>query len=219
MLEYWRTLVRLCTGWNEVHRALDTPLADAVVRSRWFTSWSAAVLLASVSVSYHPWWRRVWQRHMLGLLPAGARWAVVVLGVAAAVAACMCAAYGLFRMYTLVGHVLTVNVFKTRGQRLRLLNVQTVLLPLCTPAGAGIVLLRFAHILGLSVLAAVLCYAMVLLSYGYNLIFHRQGLRGFLLLIEGTLLTWFVLAIGALAIAVALAVIAFFVVLVLRAFR
>lgn len=34
----------------------------------------------------------------------------------------ICFAYGFLRLYTLVHHVMVTNVFKCRGQRLRLLN-------------------------------------------------------------------------------------------------
>lgn len=217
-LAYFITLVRLFAGWKEIDRHLDLPLQAAVVRARWSVGWTVATLAAGALIAHPNALRSVARLLTNRLHTPSTTWFVGIAGSVIALALAITVAYGLLRMYTLITHVLVTNVFKTRGQRLRLLNAQATLLPLSAPTGFALALSPSAPDVTWGLFVAIIMYAATLLSYAYNRIFHQHRLRGFLLLVEGTLLTWFVIAIGALAIAVALAVIAFFVVLVLRAF-
>lgn len=216
--EFWRTLGRLCMGWHVVAVTLDLPLDQAVRRSRRFIVWALAVMTAGLVIA-NPGLltgsEALLARH-LGI----SAWVWVVWAIVAVTALIFAAvvAYGLLRLYTLIHHVLTLNVFKTRGQRLRLLNVETTLLPLSVPTAAAVALNPHAHLASWVLYAAVLIYGTCTLAYAYDHIFHQTGLRGLLLLIEGTLLTWFVMGAAAIAIAAALGVIVLIIVLILRGF-
>jgi hypothetical protein len=64
----------------------------------------------------------------------------------------------------------------------------------------------------------VTLYILWLHSTTYNIIFHRRSAGGLWLFVSGTLVTWFVLCICALGVAVTFAVISFFTLVLLRLF-
>jgi hypothetical protein len=211
-LDYWWTLYRTLRGRPPLKETLDMPLGAAVIRARWAVVWT---VLCWAAATVNEIMRKAAK---LGPLPHRT-WPVWVGLYVLCVACAAVLGYGLFRLYTLVTHVLTVNVFKARGQRLRLLNVETTVLSLSAPCALGWGLRSLSPgvgdiIVGLSILGAT-----ALLARGYNLVFHTTGWKGLLLLVGGTLITWFVLSIGLLAVLVALAVVSFLAVVVLRLFQ
>lgn len=214
--QFWIDFLRLCLGERVIKDNLDIPLQSAVVRSRYASVWAStltayAMIITHLTLDGLPRWLGVPSLllRVVFFVIAG----LVIAGLAGTVG------YGLLRLYTLVTHNLTTNLFKVRGQRLRLLSVETTLLGLLVPIAGGWVIHVFAPVLGWAILIGATLYGLVLLARIYNVIFHTKGLRGLYVLIGGTLVTWFVLAIGALAISVAAAVIGFLVLLVLRGFR
>ncbi|MCF8563445.1 hypothetical protein LLE49_01640 [Alicyclobacillus tolerans] len=214
--EYWKTLYFVMKGPSAIRETMDIPLQQALPRARWFTF--VSVLLVGVFLWVSPTSGIV--RLVSGLhiaAPTHAHLTSSLMAVAIILIS-MPVVYGLFRLYTLLAHVMSLNVFKARGQRLRLLNMETTLLTLAVPIAAGYVVLQITPVGGWLLILAFSLYGFVLASYGYNLIFHKQGLRGSGLLIGSALVTGFVLAIGALAVLVSLAVIAFLILLLLRLF-
>lgn len=212
---YWTTAYQLLKRPQVVHDMLDVPLQQAVSRCWWFTGWTVMlitiwVFLYNPSV-LHPHFARATRG--AGLVPAveaACFVGCVVFGTPLV--------YGFLRLYTLITHVLTFNIFNTRGQRLRLLNVETTLLPLTACAVGIAALLPFIRWVAVVLFIVLAGYLIGLLGYGYNLIFHKQKVGGLALWFGSTVLTWFVLAIGALAMTVAAAVVAFLGLLVLRPF-
>jgi hypothetical protein len=219
---YWITLGRLVTDWRYADGQLDIPIPAAFVRSRWASAWTALVGGSSVWIVHPDWLPHLAAR--LPVSPAAVHLVAAGLGLAL-LGVAMPIVYGFLRLYTLISHVLTLNVFKTAGRRLRLLNLETTLLSLTAPFCAGYALTRFATWLGAAVMAFVTAYTLLLLASGYNQVFvrrHRKqfGLAGALALwLAATAVTIFVLAIGALAIAVTLSVLAFFALLIIRSFH
>lgn len=209
---FWTHLVRLVVHPTSALDSLDIPLEQALTKSRWFSAWAALMVALSV------WISRL-QHGESGLLTIRTQ-GTYLNGVLSVVLAIVWIPvfYALFRLYTLITHVITLNVFKTRGQRLRLLNLLTSLLPMTVLA--PVISAFWTHIPVVSVV--LLCAALVELIWvfalGYNKIFHKTGLRGVILWLEGTLVSGFVLAIGALAVTVTIGVLAFFVLLFLRMF-
>lgn len=214
---YWVALYgTVVHGRQAVRSHLDVPLNQAIVRSRWFTAWNVAVLGLGLMWA-RPNFVRGFAHHLFGEtlpLPPGLSTVVWVTAMLLALPA----AYGLFRLFTLVNHIMALNVFRTRGQRLRLLNVETTVSSLSPIVGVGLVVSRLSQPFGYAIIGLTALFALFLLSYGFNLIFHKTGIRGLILLIESYLVTWFVLLMGGLAISVTLAVLAFFVVVGLRLF-
>lgn len=213
---FWQTLIQLSQGKRTLLTHLDIPLTDAVARSKWGVAWSTLLivivaLFLKLSAIQHLLTTKYGLIHswpyVMGLFT------LVVGSILGAIL------YGLFRLYTLVAHVMTINIFKTRGQRLRLLNIETTLLPLIVPLGIGIAIRDVSPWIGNLIVVATLLYLIYLAGVAYNVIFHKTGVQGMRLFIGSTLVTWFVLAIGALAITVALSVIAFFLLLILRLFE
>jgi hypothetical protein len=210
---YWTTLLELLSRPRVLEHYLDVPLAQAIPRSRWMTAWSTTILGLAFLLHFH----LALTHWLLGHSATPSRVAsaciyVVTLALTAVIG------YGFFRLYTLVCHVLTINVFKTRGQRLRLLNAEATLMTLSAPAAAAYIVALIQPTLGWALFWATFVYFVVLFAHAFNIIFHKQRLGGLWLLLGSTAVTWFVLAIGALAIAVTLAVIAFFIIAVLRLF-
>ncbi|QSO45975.1 hypothetical protein [Alicyclobacillus mengziensis] len=215
-LTYWHNLLGLCTGERVVQENLDIPLDKAVVRSRYAAFWSSTLILYAIGVyllELHGW------PHWLTSIPMAFKLVMFILGVLVIIFAAGFIAYGLLRLYTLVGHNLTTNLMKVRGQRLRLLSAETTLLSLSAPLVAGFVVHTIFPTLGWGIMMATVLYGIVLTARIYNTIFHIQGLSGLWVFLGGTLVTWFVLAIGALAVAVAGGVIGFVLLLILRGFR
>ena len=187
-----------------------------MIRSRWAAGWTSALFLLTVLYRQGTVIQTT-LHHVsadVGLKVAGVTFAAVTSLLLAGGLG-----YGFLRLYTLVTHVMTVNIFKVRGQRLRLLNVQTSVLSLAVPVLMGIAAMPDSPLGGWHIVGAFSLFAIALLARGYNLIFHRERLSGLWLLADGTVVTWFVLAIGALAITVAVAVMALLLLLILRIFK
>lgn len=209
---YFTSLYSLCRGPRTIFKTIDTPLDRAIRTSRHTTAWTVIVMVLSLAVTQPAWIERL--EYQSGWRPAHGLLTCLIWIIVTAIAVPV--AYGIVRLYTLVGHVMTLNVFKARGQRLRLLNLHTSLLTLSFPAAAIIVLYRTVPGLGAVLACAVALYFCVIAAIGYNFIFHRRALGGFLLWMGGSLVTLFVLFIGLLALLVALGVIGFFAVVLLR---
>ena len=214
---YWITLYgTVVQGRQAVHSHLDVPLNQAIVRSRWFTAWN--VLVPGLGLMWaRPSLVRGFAHHLFGETLSHPPGLSTVVWLAAMILA-LPTAYGLFRLFTLVNHIMAINVFRTRGQRLRLLNVETTVSSLSPIVVAGLMVSRLSEPFGYAIIGLTAVFALFLLSYGFNLIFHKAGIRGLILLIESYLVTWFVLLMGGLAITVTMAVLAFFVVVALRLF-
>ncbi len=211
---YWRTLLSLALHPKTTVETVDIPFELAVTRAKWATLWTVCVIwLTTRSIA----WTRL--RHWFGRIdsthPSVSAWICYVLCGLIAIPL----AYGFLRLYTLVTHVLTLNVFKVRGQRLRLLNLETKLLSMSAPVCVIIWIHHFAAAVGIVLWLLAAVALLWHIALGYNHIFHRTGVAGLLLFIGGSLVTWFVLCIGALAIIIMAAVLAFFVILILRSFH
>lgn len=215
-LTYWHNLLGLCAGERIVQENLDIPLDQAIVRSRYAAFWSSTLVLCAIAVyllERHDW------PHSLTSVPMALKLVMFVLYILIIIFAAGFIAYGLLRLYTLVGHNLTTNLMKVHGQRLRLLSAETTLLSLSAPLVAGFVVHTIFPTLGWGIMMVTVLYGIVLTARIYNTIFHIQGLSGLWVFLGGTFVTWFVLAIGALAVAVAGGVIGFVLLLILRGFR
>ncbi|MCL6516637.1 hypothetical protein [Alicyclobacillus sp.] len=212
---FWRTLWRLRRGPGAVLELLDIPLDLAIRRSRGTAGWVTALGLLAVCIARPDLW--VAPQRVLHLPPhAGpavlaAVWVVFAIGLAAAV-------YGLLRLYTLVAHVMATSVFKARGQRLRLLNVECTALALAAPAVVGVALTRWAPVLGWTVAALSALAGLWCMAVGCGAVFHRSAPAGLWLWSGATLVTVFVLGIGAIAVAAALGVLSLFILVFLRVF-
>lgn len=215
-LTYWRDLLRLFTGEGVIHENMDIPLDEAVVRSRYASFWSSALIVYAIAMYLltghnNPQWTTS--------LPLAVELLTFVVGIVVVIVGAGFAVYGLLRLYTLVGHNLTTNLFKVRGQRLRLLSAETTLLSLVAPFVGGLMVRTMFPVLGWAIMTATVLYAVILAGRVYNTIFHTKGISGLWVFLAGTLVTWFVLAIGALAVAVAAGVIGFLLLLILRGFH
>jgi hypothetical protein len=213
---YWTTLLQLLSRGHVVEQHLDIPLAEAGPRSQWASAWATTILCLSLFLRYHSSIVQEVARQFGATGPASMVTSTVILLLILILAAVV--GYGFLRLYTLVSHVLTINVFKTRGQRLRLLNVETTLLSLAAPLAGGYAVSLLIPTLGRTIVVLTCIYFVVLLAHGYNTIFHKRRFAGFWLLVGASLVTWFVLGIGALAITVSFAVVAFFALAILRIF-
>lgn len=225
VFEFWRTFARLFTARQAVLATMDIPLASAVRRSRAFTAWVTLLLAIGLCVG-HPAYLQQSEVGLGGLsgftgaakTASPVLWAMWAAAVVVGLTITAIVQYGLLRLYTLLHHVLTLNVFKTRGQRLRLLNVETTLLVLSVPVALALALWPYVRIASFVILAIVLAYGLSALANAYNHIFHQHGVRGLWLLLEGTVLTWFVLSVVAIAVAAAMGVVVLILVLILRGF-
>lgn len=214
---YWITLYgTVVHGRQAVRNHLDVPLNQAIVRSRWFTAWNVVVLGLGLMWA-RPNFVRGFAHHLFGETLSHPPGLSTVVWLTAMILA-MPAAYGLFRLFTLVNHIMVINVFRNRGQRLRLLNVETTVSSLSPIVVVGLMVSRLSEPFGYAIIGLTAAFAVFLLSYGFNLIFHKSGTQGLILLIESYLVTLFVLLMGGLAISVTMAVLAFFLVVGLRLF-
>ncbi len=216
MFDYWHTLVDLLCFRAVVGTDLDLPLDSAIAQSRWAAAWTGTVVVLAAWIR----WPNAAEAVLKPLHASTDVRAALTLGILLiALSLAIPAAYGFLRLYTLVHHVMVMNVFKCRrGQRLRLLNFYSSTLPLAVPLAAGVDLTAVSRLVGWAIICAVSVYYLYLTSIAYNRIFHRQKLGGFGLWAGGTLLTWFVLVIGTIGIAATLAVISFFALVVMRVF-
>lgn len=213
---YWITLLHLLSRRHVVEQHLDIPLATAVPRTQWASAWSTTIFCLSLFLRYHSSIVQGVARQFGAKGPTSTGISTGILLLLLILAAIV--GYGFLRLYTLVTHVLTINVFKTRGQRLRLLNVETTLLSLTAPLAGGYAVSFFIPAIGWTVVALTGIYVLVLLAKSYNIIFHKRRFSGLALLLSAAVVTWFVLCICALAITVSFAVVAFFVLAILRVF-
>lgn len=213
---YWTTCIQaVWRGPSMIKKNLDLSLEQGIRRAQWFTLWSILILLVGLLVQYPALPQGQLQPSMVQNKPFGIAsilaWLLLfVLAVPIS--------YGLLRLYTLVNHIMVVNVFQSRGQRLRLLNVETTLITLSPVAAIALAAGRFSQTAEIVLMGFVLAYVLSLLGYSFNLVFHKRGIHGLLLVIESYLVTWFVLIMAGLATAVAVAVVAFLALAVLRLF-
>jgi hypothetical protein len=217
-LDYWITLMHLFSRKDVIESTMDIPLDAAVRRTIRAVLWSTVLGLISFAIAMP-----TTVLHLQAMLPLHAstmRTVVFCVALVVLTPILSIAIYGLLRLYTLVSHVMTINVFKTRGQRLRWLNAETTILSLTAPLAMGWALSRLNVILGRSVMLAVAIYALYLFSCAYHLIFHKKTrIGGLLLFLGSTLVAWFVLLIGALGVMVAFSIIWLFILMVLRVFH
>lgn len=214
-LGYWKALFGLLQGKPPLLN-LDRTLPEAFNQSKTSAGWSGGLLYVSVLIGWQPGtphWLTQWSAQ------PGLFWTIAILagiGLGCCWIACL---YGLLRLFTLVNHVLVTTVFKVRGQRLRLLNLETDILPLGVVTSIGLACLHLSVSVGLSIVFASLVYGLVWLSVGYNAIFHTHRLRGLGLVIGGIFLTGLVFAIGIIAIGIMLGVMAFIIAALIRPFH
>lgn len=197
---YWRQFGRMLAGGNPL-ASLDVPLMAASAASRQAAGWSGTLLtLSGISTWGLPWIS--FFHHTLTIRQPVFEW---ILRMAWAVLWCSVAAvllYGLGRLYTLVLHVMVTTMLKVRGQRLRLLNLHTALMPALVPVSLGVAVIRVAPWAAILLFIATAAYGSFWLGRGYNFVFHARGWRGLSLFAAGTAMTIFILAIGAIALAV-----------------
>jgi hypothetical protein len=217
-LDYWTTLMHLLTRKDVIESTMDIPLDSAVGRTIRAVSWATVLGLISFAIAMP-----TTVLHLQAMLPfpAPSTRAMALYFVMVVLAPILSILlYGFLRLYTLVSHVMTINVFKTRGQRLRWLNAETTILSLTAPFAIGWTLSRLNVLLGRGLMLAVAIYALYLFSHAYHLIFHKKTrIGGLLLFLGSTLVTWFVLLIGALGVMVAFSVLWLFILMVLRVFH
>ncbi|SFU82808.1 hypothetical protein [Alicyclobacillus macrosporangiidus] len=213
---YWCTLGRLLRGTRVLHQQLDIPLEQGIRRSRWTALWVAALGVAAGLIACPDAWAAL--RQALRLPAEG--WAFMATSAAwvALTALIAVALYGFLRLYTLVTHVIATNVFKTRGQRLRLLNVECTALTLTAPVSAGVALTHWSVWGGALISSAFALYAAWVMGLGYAAVFHKRPLSGLGLWLVTSAVSGFVLLIGALAVAVTAGVLSLFFLVVLRLF-
>ncbi|WP_188882679.1 hypothetical protein [Alicyclobacillus cellulosilyticus] len=203
--DFWRAGLRLWRDNEPLLTALDMPLPAAKSRAWGYCLW--AVLCWSAACAW-TWVERTraW--------PSGAGWYIVC------VAAAWPAGYGWFRLYTLVAHVMTTNIFQVRGQRLRMLNVLTSVMALqpylALAAFCIAVPAPWSFCLGTALAVATAGRSLWLVTDGYGRVFHCGRGRALVLFLGGTVLTAFVFAVGLLAMAVAAGVVAWLALAFLR---
>jgi hypothetical protein len=213
-LTFWLNIIRLGQHPKVTAQDVDVPLLVAVSQAKWAVTWT--VVLAWLTILICDTNRiRNWFIPITGTNRADAL-SFFLFAVCGLIAIPI--GYGFFRLYTLVTHVLTLNVFQTRGQRLRLLNLETKMLSLTVLICVCSICTHYLPTLGAILCILVAGAVLWLFAVGYNHIFHKKSFGGLALFIGGTIVTWFVLFIGALAISVMVAVLAFFAILILRSF-
>jgi hypothetical protein len=217
-LDYWTTLMHLLSRKDVIESTMDIPLDAAVGRTIRTVHWATVLGIISFAIAMP-----TTVRHLQAMLPlhtSTMRTVALCVAVVILTPILSISLYGLLRLYTLVSHVMTINVFKTRGQRLRWLNAETTILSMTAPLAMGWALSRLNVILGRSVILATAVYALYLFSCAYHLIFHKKTkIGGLFLFLGSTLVTWFVLLIGALGVMVAFSILWLFVLMVLRVFH
>lgn len=217
LLDYWTLLPQTVRGPQVIRNTLDIPLRDAIARSRRFTFWGIFCILTTwVTLSKIP------TSFVLKELPRELyRNQLVHIVITCFLYVLMAAlGYGFLRLYTLLSHVVITNIYKNRGQRLRLLNLETTVMTLLCPLCLGVVLTRWSLYVGWSFIVVVVVYATYLLSLGFTVIFHkRRIIHGLRLYFAGTITTSFILGLCAVGVAVAIAVLCLVVIVVLRSFH
>lgn len=211
LISYWTVLLALCKGHTILRSELDLPL-DIVVKRTWYAIlWTLLAVTLATAIAQPRWMAIAITNAPLHSWPLLVAWTVGFIIANPAL-------YGFVRLYTLVNHVMTINIFKTRGQRLRLLNLETKLLSLTAPFSVIWVIYRIRPTLAIWLTIVIASYGVYLFGYGYHLIFHKTIWRGTLLFVESTVVSLFVVAIGALAVTVAVSVASLFILLLLRPF-
>lgn len=213
LFSYWSTMVLALLRPRYAEQHIDIKLEEAVRRSRWYSAWSTIIWSLWLLGERFSLWTN-WLNNKAGTANPAWQWIITIVLVFIAIPV----AYGLFRLYILLTHVVTLNVFKVRGQRLRLLNLQTTILTLSGPTVLGLALLPLNTSIGNLILAICVIYAVWMTARGYNSIFHKTRIGGLLLFIGATLITGFITAMAGVALAAALGVIGFFLLLILRSF-
>lgn len=214
---YWTTCIQtILRGPRTIQTNLDLPLDAGIERARWFTAWTVLHLSIGLLVAY-PKLLQGLIKHLGKAQDNPFSVETILLWLLLSVLATP-VVYGLLRLYTLVNHVMVINVFKSRGQRLRLLNVEATLLSVTPVFTIGLVIRNFLPLVGVLLITVTALHVLFLLGYGFDLIFHKRGIQGLFLVLGSYIVTGFVLLMGGLAITVSLAVIAFLVLAFLRLF-
>ena len=210
IFNYWGTLFRLFRGQSELKKNLDLPLDAAVTRSFVAISWTVFwVMTTLLLINFSLLTKMYVSLHL---------WSVILLLLTFIFSTVL--AYGFFRLYVLISHVIAINIFKSRGQRLRWLNQLTTILSISFPVCISFVLLsgqNKIHWLGEILLFVFGAYAILLGAWTCQLVFHKNW-SSFHFFIEINIVTLFVLGTCFIAVLAALAILAFFVVLIARIF-
>lgn len=210
--DYWITLARLLKGPRALRDGLDRPLEEVIAKSRWATLWSVIVLVVAILIGsprIHNLLAHTEQQHGT-LAPL-----FIALGTLVAVCLTFFVSYGLLRLYTLISHNLTTNLFKVRGQRLRLLHTFATVLSLTPFVGLAFALHMVVPVVSTLLYVLTGLYTLYLTERVYRVIFHRNT-HTLDLVIGGTLVSCFVLAICGVAVAAALGVIGFLFAVIVR---
>jgi hypothetical protein len=208
VFSYWQTLLHLHHGQGELKETLDLPLEAAAVRAWSTIAWtviSAAAAITSVKSS-----------SFLKIASDIGLWTIAVLPVALLFTIFL--AYGIFRLYVLVSHVIAINIFKSRGQRLRWLNQLTTILSLSFPAAISFTIWNQTRWGGPFLVIAVGMYSLILGTWACKLVFHKTTWRGFGFLLGLHTVTIFVLVTCFIAALAALFILGFLAVLIVRTF-
>ncbi|QQE77134.1 hypothetical protein [Alicyclobacillus sp. SO9] len=213
VFSYWSTMVLTLIRPRFAEQHIDIQLEEALNRSRWYTAWSTIIWAFWLYTTQHRLWIH-WLSHQAGIVSPGWQWLMTLFVVFISLPV----TYGLFRLYILLTHVVTLNVFKVRGQRLRLLNLETTMLTLSGPTVVGLAVMPSSESIGNLILAICIIYAGWMTARGYNHIFHKTRVKGFLLFVGATLVTGFIAAMAGVALAATLGVLGFFLLLILRSF-
>lgn len=208
VFSYWQTLLRLHRGQGELKKILDLPLETATVRAWSTIIWtviSAAAAISSIKSS-----------PFLKIASDIGLWTIVVLPITLLFATFF--AYGIFRLYVLVSHVIAINIFKSRGQRLRWLNQLTTILSLSFPAATSFTIWNQTRFGGSILAIGVGIYSLMLSTWACKLVFHKTTWRGFGFLLGLHTVTIFVLVTCFIAALAALFILGFLAVLIARIF-
>jgi len=220
ILSYWPSWFQLFTGRRSILATIDIPLVEAPRRTKLFTIWTLFIIAIAVAIVNPVWWQTL-LRTVLGhsSFVFGQTVLSIILWIITWIVASF-VGYGFLRLYTLISHVMTTNIFKTRGQRLRLLNAYTTLLPFLSVASiVSVITTRWpfgGYLFGIM----MVLYAAYLVGIAFQTIFHKSSwLSGFSLFLAATLVTLFIVTIGAIAFTAVLAVLIFFALVIARAFH
>jgi hypothetical protein len=208
IFSYWQTLFHLYRGQAELSKRLDLPLKEATTRAWSTISWTVICTMAAMLT--------VKSSLLSEMVSYMGFWSVFVLPIALILTVFL--SYGFFRLYVLVSHVLAINIFKSRGQRLRWLNLLTTILALSFPATLAIVVFYHTYWPGLIFGAAVGIYSLALGTWACKLVFHKTTWRGFGFLLGLNTVTTFILITCCIAALAAMFILGFFVLLIARIF-
>lgn len=156
IISYWQSLIELVTHPKTAVEKVDVPLPAAATQAKWNSGWTVLCFWLTILVVHGKQLPHTADSLFGSPLPGIVAWLSFLLCGMIAVPL----TYGFLRLYTLVTHVLTLNVFKVRGQRLRLLNLETKLLPLSVFVCIGCLLVQLNRFAGLTFIAAVALFAM-----------------------------------------------------------